>query len=90
MSFSTQWYRVFSAEEQDKPAVQAAVMKHRELLDPLRAYLVKELDNLLKKEESPANYSAAGFSAQQADYIGQRRQLRSFVEMLTFDQEETK
>lgn len=87
MTFSSTWNRIVAGE--DKEQVKATVLRHREVLDPLRVFLSKELDALIRKEEAVANYSAAGFSAQQADYIGQRRQLRSIVELLTFDQEDT-
>lgn len=89
MTFSTQWKRVFPEIADDSAAVNARVKGSREVLDPLREYLEKELANLLRQEEAPANYEKPGFVAQQADYIGQRRQLRKLIEMLTFDKEET-
>lgn len=87
MTFSTQWKRVFP--NTDPEAVKALVRGNRTVLDPLRGYLEKELANLLQQEESMSNYDKPAFVALQADYIGQRRQLRKLIQMLTFDKEDT-
>lgn len=87
MTFSSQWKRVFPDVEPEE--AKAIVRGNRAVLDPLRKYLENELASLLRQEEAVAIYEKPGFVAQQADYIGQRRQLRKMIEMLTFDKEET-
>lgn len=84
---NTKWY-LGARDEEAKKARAAVVRGSRPGLEVLRDILQFELDSLERRQESPANYESPAWAAKQADYLAERRTLKSLIDLLTLDQED--